>query len=589
MKLNQHIPEQHKLILLVSAILFSITILFFPVHLTLKYQPIQSVCIFDNLLLFGILYYTWLALILLALFSPKKSEDRIDREKFIFTCLFSIVFWGFWIIITRGTFFAVDGAIQADHIKYVLDVGHTIQNNPNFGYFDFPGLHFLFSEVSIILGVKILDIITLLLMLRIIVLSTLLYIFYSKILDAYLAPLATLLTIQGNWILARFNFLHPGSFALIFLAIFLVLLARHEHTLFERSDIIVGVITITATTITHFVTSTSFFFILLGLYLLQIFSKVSILRRDRWIFILSLLIPLSWGLNLAIGTFSSLANVFIRSFEEMKFLEYLSIVARPNIGIEVPLWANITRLFWLILVFICGTLLGLVNIVKIKKLSWLQRREAGALFGIILLTAIAILPLGGVQYYRFLMYGSFFTTPILLRFLASLGKGKQEIFNKIDVVALLIMLFFALSLPTFLAYNDRINIDTYYPYELSVGGFLSSVYGKGDGVTIYVDGSTAPIVGYYMPSSHFRTEVAWSYVKSKEEVFQSIDNWLLNFLATKNDIGQHDIMLLFSKRLPIPYERDLGINSTDPYWNQLKYKLQYVNRVYDNQHVQIYT
>jgi len=570
-----------KLILLVSTVL-TVTILFFPVHLTLKYQSIQSICIFDNLLLFGILYYTWLALILLALFSSRKSEDRIDFEKFILTCLFSVVFLGFWIIITRGAFFAVDGAIQTDHIKYVLEVGHTVRNDPNFGYFDFPGLHFLFSGVSLVLGVKVLDIITPLLTFRIIILSTLLYIFYSKILDAYLAPLATLLTVQGNWMLAKLNFLHPSSFALIFLAIFLVLLTRHEHALFERSDIIVVVIVITVTTITHFVTSISFFFILFGIYLLQKFSKVNILWRDRWIITLSLLIPLSWELSLAIGTFSNLIEVFVRSLKEMKFLEYLSIVARPNIGMEVPLWANTTRLFWLTLIFICGTLLGLANMVKIRKLGWLQKRETGALFGIIILTAVAILPLGGVQYYRFLMYGSFFTVPILLRFLTNLGKGKREIFIKVDAVALLIVLFFTLSLPTFLAHNDRINIDTYYPYELSIGGFLGSVYGKGDGVT-------APIVLYYMPNGHFRTEVAWAYVKDKEEAFRSIDNWLQGFLTAKNEVWQHEIVLLFSKRFLIPYERDLGINSTDPYWSQLRCKLQYVNRVYDNQHAQIHT
>lgn len=559
------------LLFILLALLTSI-ILLFPVQLRYEYHPIQSVHIFENLSLFSALYSIWLVfLCLLLLAAERKSEWRMPA----LMATFALLFLGFWPFIAPNR--AQDGLINLIAVKHIYNEG-ILSPRPYIPYSDFPASHILCAALCHITGLGVFDGARLLLVFNGILISLLLYLLFRNCLNNVLiAALGTFIAIQGNWQLDRMTFFYPGYFALPLLLAFLMLLHEKERELLEKwQSKIVVIILLIAVTSTHFVTSTTFFFILSGIYLVQVIRKKKIGYVPM--ISLSLIIPLAWGIYNAFATFGSIVGflpLLQKHLLELEFLTSFWGVRKANISEAVPLWANITRLFWLVLIYGVGLLFWLRNMVRIRKLSWVEGKEVGGLLGIIALTIVAtIASEQGSQFHRILMYGPFFTIPIILRPLLRMLKPEK-------FLIILISLFLILSLPSFFAHNDRISIDAWYPQDFTPAQFLESSYGKGESLHVFSFGNTIVPFQYEMLYIKHKEE---GWVLGEEEAWRRMGEVITAFENFKAE----GALFAFSRRPMGFYERDFGMSSVDPRWEAFELSLQSKNKIYDNSWVQLY-
>jgi hypothetical protein len=114
----------------------TITILSYPITISPSYPlPVQTIYMFDNLPLFAALFYFWMLVLLVLLFS--KGEGLWDK---LGLCLiFSSVFVGFWTFITPWAG-SGDALIHLGELRYIRETGViTPQAHQIFGYLDFSG------------------------------------------------------------------------------------------------------------------------------------------------------------------------------------------------------------------------------------------------------------------------------------------------------------------------------------------------------------------------------------------------------------------------------------------------------------------
>jgi hypothetical protein len=572
--------RNHRFALWLLLILLTVAIFAFPVHLTLEYHPIQSTYIFDNLPLFGALYSLWVLVLLLLLFA-RTSGGKNDWEKLALICVFTLVFLNFWTIITPyGRF---EDLNHIAHTKYLQEEGEIPLGHPNLS-FDFPGIHLIATSVSQITGLGIFAIRTLLLLLHGLLLSTLLYVLFTRSLrSVYAAPLAVLLMIQGNIMLSSLYMFFPMNFGLIFVAAILMLLNRRELALFETTqDRPIMIILFAAATVTHIATAMVILFLLAGIYVMQKLGKENLVNWST--ITLCVVIFLAWQCYWAFRTFGGLVG-FFPHFVELLFhgelLRYFLVVGEATLGEGVPLWANITRAFWLVLLFGFGSILALRNLVRVKKLSLLEKKEIWGLLGVAMLGIATFVILPGHAYiYRFITYAAFFTVPLVLRFLLNLNYRKWGF-------TLLLMLFIALSFPTFLVHNGRISIDAFYRYEFSAGEFLEKSYSKGEQLTVFCGRAALTINLYYMPDAYFRTEPDVMVLGGEVGLWHAMEELITSFENSRGVQDTHSIFI-FSRRLIVPYEHLLAIEPTHPKWEELLDRLTQTNKIYDNGFVQLY-
>ena len=136
---------QNKLLIALFFVI-SLIVLFFPVRLELFYAPVTSALIFQNFTLFAALYCFWFVLFFVLFFKRKNVVDQV-----ILLCVFSIVFVGFWIIITPWGGYA-DSNYQLGLVNYLLAAGKITLQNQNLWYFQFPALQILGTTICSVTG-----------------------------------------------------------------------------------------------------------------------------------------------------------------------------------------------------------------------------------------------------------------------------------------------------------------------------------------------------------------------------------------------------------------------------------------------------
>ena len=570
-----------------SLLLLTATLLLSPTHLVLEYAPTQSVPAIPNLPGFAALYVAWLLLLLLLLLTDREASWW---EKPALVGIFALVFVGFWLITGPYTGVRYDGLGNAGHISYLSQQadGRMPLDNPNLGYFNFPGMHLLGFALVQVTGLGLFHAVTLALALHLVLLAVLLYILLLNALGRpSLAGLGALLAVQGNIMLARYSF-YAGIWALVLLAMFLFLLYRPGQALFETwEDRFLMLLLLGATTITHLVTATVLFFALAGICLVR---NWQLLRTKTGIGLVSastlatfLVVPLSWDIYWATHIFEGVTKVtsgVIADFTEEGLLVHFFNLGESYAGAEVPLWTVSMRVFWWGALFLLGAILGLKNLLNIKNLSRVQQLETGGLVGIGTLSGIlTLLSLGGAEFYRFLLYGGFFTIPIILRFLLGLSRNKRRL-----AVGLAIFLFFVLSFPTFLAHNNLVGLSGYYPAELQAGSFLKQASGgRGESLTIFNEPSESGILSFSVPDAIFMTTPEAPELKGKEDFWGAVDRQAELFEAT----GQRAFFYLSQRRVATS-ELFFGVQPQDPEWRELEDSLAETNKLYENGMVQLY-
>lgn len=592
-----------RLALWILLLLFTITILLFPTQLRYEYHPVESIYIFgDRLLLFGILYSIWMAALLILLFLFKSKGD--EWEKLALVSVFSMVYVSFWVLITPSGRYA-DEVDNLAHVKYLQDAANLPLAHPTLGYFSFPGIHLTGLSLVEVSGLGIFEVRTVFLVFISLLQSMLLYVLCLKSLKSpRLASLAVLIMLQGNMLLSRQPTFWPGTSAFILFFTLLILLNRQAEVPFRAvANKLLMIVAFAALTITYLPTPVCFIFILLGIFLVQMMGKKNLFTSP--IIALFAVMVLTWQDIWAVRMFESLVgwgSKFVNDLtlgglgERLLFLRE----TQTHLGERAPLWASLTRSFWLLVTYATGGVLAAVNLTRVRRLGWTEMIETGGLVGVIIFCIIVqLLAPGGSQYYRVLMYSHIFTVPIALRFLSRLGaqnKGVTQLryshpFSKWFQpsrwrrlgLALGLILLLVLAFPTFLAHHDQVSTYNVYRYEYANGEFLRSTYGKGEGLTVFASGLTISALKHSMSEASYqggRFEVI-----TNEDVLWRLENEMVTDFF---EMSSPKRVFVFTEKHTFSGWRLFGIEPTHPKWLELQQRLQNANRIYDNWHGKMY-
>lgn len=560
-------------------------LLAYPKHLSLEYAPIESLRVFDNLPLFGALYYAWVVVLLVLVFSQRPDKAGA-YQGLLLVGAFALVYRGMWDMLLPDWW--ADGLANITTVKAIQSSGELTFENPNIVYLDFPGLHLLTVSLSQLTGMELFPAVATVLILLDVVLAWVYYLIALRLLgDTRLAALAALVAMQGNVIFAAF-FFYPGFLALAFLGLFAMLLLRSKGGYPERaSDRLVTLVLLGAATVTHFVASMLFFSFLAGIYLVRTVGSRAPKALTPSTAVLYGVVPITWLAYWTVQTFSNIVEMgaqLSQSLASDRFLSWFVTGSQANVSGGVPLWAATTKLFWFALLFGLGTLCALFYLFRRRRASAIEQSALGALVGIMAASLVATLvSTRGFEYFRYLMYAPLFTAPLLLKFV----RGAPVRVASYSLAAL-VVLFAGLSLPTFFAHHPRVEQYAFYPQEYALGRFLQSSYQDGEArPTIFGLGlSLTPII-YYLPDAAYVGEGQASIdVINEEGLWSSVRKMITVFGGDGS--GDEANLFVFSPRPQAYYRHNFGIPETDPNWRELVEELSSHLLIYDNGCLQTY-
>jgi len=560
----------------------TVALLAYPRQMALEYSPIQSLDAVEPLPLFGALYYTWMATLVSLLLLQERGRAG-QWHGLALVGVFVLVYRGFWDIPFAADKGA-DSVLNAATADYIRSVGEIPFGHPNITYTDFPGLHVLTATLAAVTGLPTSDVITVMVLLMDLLLAAILYLIGLRLLDdSRWAGIAALLAMQGGIVFARLPF-YPGTLGLLFVSMFLLLaLSQREEMFAGPSHVLAALVLLGATTITHFVTSTLLPFLLLGMWLVTHARRGGKGSFRSSTILLYAVVPAVWLIYATVQTFDRLASVSAEFSDNLLrdgFLRDVLLVGGSNFGAEVPIWATMLKLFWLVLLFGAGTVAALSRLGRLGSLPSVEAKALGALLGILLLSATATLVSpGGNQFLRYPMYA-----PLVLASFLLLGLGRSTpALRKAGVGALVVSLV-VLAVPTFLAHHPTVRMDVFYPYERAPAQMLSR-YSDGTGVDL-----TAPALGHapyvgYLPNARYAGTPESHDLKDEDGVWAYLDGQLGNFVSGTRD---RVAIYVLSARPPVYFRHNFGIALNDPRWDAIRSRLEGQAAVYDNGFVTLY-
>jgi hypothetical protein len=585
----------HRLALWVLLLVFSGIILVFPVSIRYVYAPIQSASIFgENTVLFGIVYCIWsLLLFSLLLMNVKNGE----WQRLALVSLYATVFLGFWAVKTPygGQ---QDEVWNLAHVQSLIDTGKIAPGHPNLMYFQFPAFHLEIYALSQFAGMGLFTTRIAYLLLSSVLLSSLLYLLFSRILkDSWLASLAVILMLQGS-LIAKWQVFWPGNLAFLLLIALLALLCQRDDRPAlggnTQAGLLVVLVLFAAFVTTYLPTPLYFISMILGMYLLQRIARKEVVRLP--LVILFAVLFACWIIYLASGFFEGLASfapTFVKGLSDpWSRFSTVSGATTGYVGESIPLWASLTRRFWLALIFGVGGILTVWNIARARRLSTVAVIETGGLLGILAFTAVIYLAIPIAQWVRIMVMAPLFTIPVIIGYatghdrrneLVPEGRLRISGWLKKYLPPALVVACLVLSLPTFLAHETSFTTTAVYPYELSIGEYLQSACGRGNGLNIYSSNS-AYTYTYWVPEAQY-------HVTDAPELFVRGDDLWTKMDQLESDFeNSYDIRAVFvvTERFRGPSGHPAEIKPTDPNWEGFVASLEMHNRVYDDGSDQIY-
>lgn len=566
-------------------VVLTAAILLFPFNLHYEYHPVQSAQVFGDLLpLFAVLYYAWVAILLLLLFSGGKHSEW---ENLALVCLFALVHFGIWTINTPyGELW--DVSAQLGHLRYIQETGRITLDIPNVDYFMYPAFHLFNSSLSQVAGLGVFETRTVYLLVTAVLTAAALYLLFMKFLETTaLASLAVILMVQGSNV-ARLQVFWPGNLAFVFLVLILAILARrHGATL--GTPMPFGLITVLLLVV--FMTSylpTPFFFVfmLVGIYLIQKVAHKNVLNFSTVALFLVLFASwqMYWAIQLSGGLLAKMVPALLESLANPgETLLRAFNIGEGYVGEAFPLWARVTRLFWLVLILGFGGLLWVRNLVQARKLDSKGVLLTGAVMGVAawaILSIFVLPPIHILKSSRGVTLASLFLIPIMLSFLS--GMATRRWLGR-HILLLLMVLVFVVSLPTFLSVRPWLYIAATYPYETSAGEFLQSAY-RSEQQNIYSSASMNILYSGYLPRARFPSWVDVQVATSTEELWQDINQIVENFERSEDPTA----VLVFGEKFQLPPQHPAAIPPEDPRWLEFTSRLSDNNRLYTNGHIDIY-
>jgi hypothetical protein len=266
------------------------------------------------------------------------------------------------------------------------------------------------------------------------------------------------------------------------------------------------------------------------------------------------------------------------------------------LGESVPLWASLTRIFWLGFIYVFGVIIGIRNLFRIRRMDTAEIVENGGLWGVLIFSGIILLGfVGGGQLSRLLMYTPLFTIPLIMRFLAGFDtpvpikatSGNYYLvrpWNWLRKYSFVVtsIIFLVLSFPTFLVNYATVNTTAIYQYEHSTGEFIESSYGDGRSLLFISDVPTTFSYVYYIPNAEI-------YSPSKPAGMSEEDLWItLDWLMDKFENSSKSAVFAFTEKFDWAYRNIMLIDQNDQQLLELIDRLSQQNKIYDNGHTQIY-
>lgn len=555
----------------------------YPVNLRLESFPILSPDVFPNLLLFGVLFYLWALSLLVLLFTPY-GEGSAKWERLALVALAALVFRGFWNIIApvQG-----QGLAHVTATKVWQELGHVV---PHAGaaYVDWPGLSLASSALSQITGHGLILSSAILTVFTAIVIAIAAYVFLLGVLNSSLtASIACLLILEGSLtLIISYN---PGPMGLALVVLFLAVLFQKE-ALETPPSILVALLLLTAAAVIHFHSASHFFFILLGIWGLTLLRRRQAeLGPTGTVLALFFIVPVAWLFYWGIGGFISLTHwsgaVFSDPFSIADRLVNVFTIGQANFGESLPLWFSRTRLFWFAVLYVPGGLLWLWRLRTLHRLDPRESTLAAAFSGLVLLGVIGSLvsPNGFAELRRLMTAGAFFLAPFLLSFIQKL----KPLATKATLLGLAGVLG-ALSLPSFLANNVRINSDSVHRTEYAAGKWLQSQYGAGETLHVFVTSPTLWPVQFYTFAATYVTESNTHQFKSwnEESLWQAMDELLDRF--DRSSRSGNSSFFISSAKMAVVMKMTFGIPVDHPRWGNMINRLaERYDRVYHNGPIRI--
>ncbi|MDO8616019.1 MAG: hypothetical protein Q7T33_09850 [Dehalococcoidia bacterium] len=552
-------------------------LLAYPIRPSLEYHPIQSIEAITDLSLFAGLFYGWLAV----LFSLFLLRGESKGAQLTLVAVFALVTSGLWTILAWGN--SGEAPLYAAQVEHINQTHSFDLEAVNFAYFQFPALFVLSSAVSQVTGLSTWDTVVTLVLLNGVLIATLLYLaFYNVTGSPRLAWLGVLLLLQGNIIIAKMlsNF-HPGAFGFLLYAGFLAVVTSGHQTQgrFWQNRLLMVVLLAGATT-AHFVTSVAILVVIAGMVSVRWLSGQrpqegpavgasapgGLADRARVLLLpglaLPLVLPLAWEIYHAVSVFGSLARLTEGTWEGFVRGEVLTGYAYYRVGSYVEQsapWSLALRYVWLLVGMGLGSLVGLIYIVRVKRLAPNEAIALGGLTGIGLLGIAIALASSGEDMFRVLFYVPVFTVLLLLLGIKALGPRLGRY-----AFGALALLIFTLSFPTLLNNNYTVGFSVYYPTELASGEFLRSQFGRGESLEVF--GSDFPTV-YYTPGAKFRFPDP--LVVGGANFWTEVQDDVERFKATAAEPDKSGIWIL-SDRLPSDLRHLLGPSGpTHPEYKRL--------------------
>jgi len=556
----------------------SAAILVYPRVMALQYSPIQSLDVVEPVSRFGTLYYVWIT-VLVSLLLFRDPRRTWQRRGLILSVLFVLIYRGFWDVSFASVrnADAVLNEATAEHIRSVGRVPSPL---------DFRGLQVLAAFLSTTSGIHSADGVRILMLLFDVLLGGMFFLLsYGLLGDARLAVIGAVLAMQGNIVFPRLVF-YPGTLGLVFASIFLFLaLRRSQGAFLSPSGAILTLLVLAANTVTHFVTSTLLFCLLLWMWLVALARKEFERRRDerRLLVFAYGIVPFAWLSYAAVQTFRSLALLAGQlpgNLQSESFLRAVLLAGQANYGAGVPPWAVAARGFWIFLLLGVGVFAVFCRLVRLRSLPTVEARAIGAFLGIVFLSIVnTSVSTGGFEFVRFPLYTPLVSAPLLLLAIARLPSGLRTI-----SFGTLVVFIVALSLPTFLASYPTIRTEVFYQHEFLPAQLLAK---HTDDPHVKITAAALGYVPYarYMPDAQYVGTPPEFALIDEAGVWAFLDQQARDFVSEKTRATS---FFVDSARPRAYYRHNFGISPSDPRWDAIRSIVRERAAVYDNGFVALY-
>jgi hypothetical protein len=534
------------------------------------YTPVQSLQVFRNPALSGVLYFVWFSVLLMLLWQARRPWHGS-----LLVAMFALTQIGVFVFATPLG--AGEDWLDAVGSPLIQKSGRI--SRELYGYSNFPSLALLGALASTTAGVGVMDLRTPILVSWLVLISQILFAGYRRVLGSVrLAALAGVIVFESNLILSRFYF-HPAVMGVTLTSGLVGFLLACKNPLNRRGMCLVLAF-IASLAMTHLVSSLVALIVLVGFLVMR--------RRHPEVpavpmMIAAALLNTAWSLYWAGGAFKDLVGFLPRiddRFSQGIAFLWVGRVARANTE-GMPPWVMATQVFWWLVIYLAGGLIALRTLAR--RLSSSDPANclaaAYALLASANVVAVAVSP-GGYDFYRVIVYGSPLAAPLVVGHLLS-GRKRwlaAAIFS-------LVLLF--LGFPSLVAHNTTVGIAATRPEEIAAAQFLSSAISEDEGISVFGGFRGPDIVSYYRLD--VLPNVRYIGSTSAETTEKQVGNLWRHGLAVFSGTGGRGESFFFLTARELMWYRHLfRVPEFGPLWRGVRDELEKSHRIFDAGPVQLY-